>query len=393
MDLGEEGFMAATEVQDFEDFDSMNLDDRLLRGIYAAGYESPSPIQRKAIVPCVSGRDVICQAQSGTGKTATFATAIIQRVDASLLATQALVLSPTRELADQTYDVVKALALYTDVSTYCCVGGTNTAKMAQELRQQRPHVVIATPGRCLDCLTRSHLDGADVRMLVLDEMDVLLNVGFHDTIHEIFVRLPSDVQVVLVSATMPSGALELSAKFMRHPLRIMVKQEAITLAGIRQYRIDLDAEEDKIVTLCDIFDAVSVGLCVIFVNSGDKAEWLAAALDRQNFTVGLIHGRLSTDQRNETVKLFRSGHKRVLVATDVLARGIDVQGVGCVINYDLPRDKENYIHRVGRCGRYGRKGFAVNFIIPSDQRFRTSIEVFYSTQIKELPADPADWLA
>lgn len=379
-------------MQAFDDFDSMGLKEELLRGIYAAGYEAPSPIQRKAIVPCTQGRDVICQAQSGTGKTATFGTAVIQRISPDLLATQALVLSPTRELAGQTHDVLKALALYTDVSTYCCVGGTSVVRMAQELRERRPHVVIATPGRCLDCLGRGHLEAADVRVLVLDEMDVLLSAGFSEDIRAIFVRLPTEVQVVLVSATMPSEALDLSRRFMRDPLRIMVKQEAITLSGIRQYRVDLDLEEHKLDTLVDLFDAVSVGLCIIFVNTTERAERLAASLDQRHFTVGLIHGRLSTDERNTTIRLFRSGHKKVLVATDVLARGIDVQGVQAVVNFDLPRDKENYIHRVGRCGRYGRKGFAVNLITPRDIHMLQEIEAYYSTEIRELPENPADWL-
>jgi len=239
-------------VQSYHDFDSMGLKPEVLHGIYSAGYESPSPIQKKAIVPCIQGHDVVCQSQSGTGKTATFCTAVLQLTDPTLRAIQALILSPTRELAGQTFDVATQLALHTEITIQRCVGGTNVSKNAQELRRN-PNVVVATPGRCLDSIQRGHLNASAVKMLVLDEMDVLLSVGFMDSIREIFMLLPANVQVVLVSATMPPEVLEISTKFMRNPLKIMIKNEAITLSGIRQYQIDLGLEEHKFETLCDIF--------------------------------------------------------------------------------------------------------------------------------------------
>jgi len=373
-------------VQDFMDFDSMGLKENLLRGIYSIGYEHPSPIQRKAIVPCIQGHDVICQGQSGTGKTATFSTAVLERVDSSKVTTQAIILSPTRDLALQTADVIGDLSSYLEITCHVSIGGTNVRENAVGLRKN-PHIVVGTPGRVFDSIQRGHLETTYVKMLVLDEMDVLLSVGFRDNIYDIFSHLPSDVQVILVSATMPNEALNVARKFMRNPVRIMVKKDAITLSGIRQYFVNLDSEEFKFETLCDLYEAVTFGQSMIFVNTIRKAVWLQGKLEERNFTTRAVHSNLSMEERNDIIQQFRRGDAKVLICTDVLARGIDVQGVSSVLNYDLPNDKENYIHRVGRCGRYGRKGLAINLITREDVRQLREIEHFYSTMIPELPAD------
>ena len=222
-------------------------------GIYSLGFEKPSPIQQRGIVASIQGRDVICQSQSGTGKTATFSTAILQRINENERGIQALVLSPTRELAQQTFDVIKGLSGYFNgLEIELCVGGTNVAMNAQNLRK-KPQIVIGTPGRCLDFISRGSLCCDEIKMLVLDEMDVLLSSGFKDTIYDIFSQLPTSVQVILVSATMPPDALSISNKFMRDPIQILVKRESIALSGIRQFYVDVQLEEFKFETLCDLY--------------------------------------------------------------------------------------------------------------------------------------------
>lgn len=372
-----------------DNFDNMDLKSELLRGIYAYGFERPSAIQQRAIIPVLKGHDVIAQAQSGTGKTATFSISILQRIDISLKQTQALILAPTRELAQQIQKVVVALGDYMNVECMACVGGTNVREDMAKL-QEGVHIVVGTPGRVFDMINRRALKTDNVKIFCLDEADEMLSRGFKDQIYEVFQHLPQDTQVVLLSATMPADVLEVTKKFMRDPIRILVKRDELTLEGIKQFYIAVEKEEWKLDTLSDLYETVTITQAVIFCNSRRKVDWLTEKLTAREFTVSAMHGDMEQKQRELIMKEFRSGSSRVLITTDLLARGIDVQQVSLVINYDLPNNRENYIHRIGRGGRFGRKGVAINFATNDDVRMLRDIEQFYNTQIEEMPMNVAD---
>ncbi|KAF9112418.1 translation initiation factor eIF4A [Mortierella sp. AM989] len=372
-----------------DNFDNMNLSPELLRGIYAYGFERPSTIQQRAILPVIKGHDVIAQAQSGTGKTATFSISALQKLDTSNNQCQALILAPTRELAQQIQKVVIALGDFMKVLCHACIGGTNVRE-DMKILQDGVHVVVGTPGRVFDMINRGALKTDSMKMFILDEADEMLSRGFKDQIYDVFQRLPPSTQVVLLSATMPTEVMEVTTKFMREPIRILVKKDELTLEGIKQFYVAVEKEEWKLDTLCDLYETVTITQAVIFCNTRRKVDWLTEKLTAREFTVSAMHGDMEQGQREVIMKEFRSGSSRVLIATDLLARGIDVQQVSLVINYDLPSNKENYIHRIGRGGRFGRKGVAINFVTADDTRMLREIEQFYSTQILEMPMNVAD---
>jgi len=376
-----------------DNFDNMKLREKLLRGIYAYGFEKPSAIQQRAIMPCIKGHDVIAQAQSGTGKTATFSISILEKIDVKMLASQALVLAPTRELAQQIQKVVVALGDYMEAKCHACIGGTDVKRDMAVLEGSSaapPHVVVGTPGRVFDMINRKHLNTNNIKMFVLDEADEMLSRGFKDQIYDIFKKLPNNVQVVLLSATMPTDVLEVTTNFMRDPIKILVKKEELTLEGIKQFYVDVDQEEWKLDTLCDLYDTLTITQAVIFCNTRRKVDSLTEHMTKRDFTVSAMHGDMDQKERDVIMKEFRSGSSRVLITTDLLARGIDVQQVSLVINYDLPTNRENYIHRIGRGGRFGRKGVAINFVTKDDSRTMKDIEQFYNTEVEEMPHNVAD---
>jgi len=367
----------------------MNLTEKLLRGIYAYGFEKPSAIQQRAIMPCIKGHDVIAQAQSGTGKTATFSIAILQQIDIGLRETQALVLAPTRELAQQIQKVVLALGDYMKAACHACIGGTNVREDIAAL-SNGAHVVVGTPGRVFDMINRRALNTRHIRQFVLDEADEMLSRGFKDQIYDVFKTLNDDIQVILLSATMPADVLEVTTRFMRSPIKILVRKEELTLEGIRQFYVDVEREDWKLDTLCDLYETLTITQAVIFCNTRRKVDWLTEKMHTRDFTVSAMHGDMDQKERDIIMREFRTGSSRVLITTDLLARGIDVQQVSLVINYDLPTNRENYIHRIGRGGRFGRKGVAINFLTAEDQRALKDIESFYNTQIEEMPMNVAD---
>ena len=372
-----------------DNFDNMNLSPELLRGIYAYGFERPSTIQQRAILPVIKGRDVIAQAQSGTGKTATFSISALQKLDVSNPQCQALILAPTRELAQQIQKVVIALGDFMKIQCHACIGGTNV-RDDMKILSDGAQVVVGTPGRVFDMINRGALKTDNMKMFILDEADEMLSRGFKDQIYDVFQRLPPSTQVVLLSATMPAEVMEVTTKFMRDPIRILVKKDELTLEGIKQFYVAVEKEEWKLDTLCDLYETVTITQAVIFCNTRRKVDWLTEKLTAREFTVSAMHGDMEQGQREVIMKEFRSGSSRVLIATDLLARGIDVQQVSLVINYDLPSNKENYIHRIGRGGRFGRKGVAINFVTADDTRMLREIEQFYSTQVLEMPMNVAD---
>jgi translation initiation factor 4A len=379
----------AEEYPVFESFDDYDLHEHLLRGIYSYGFEKPSAIQQRGIKPILDGRDTIGQAQSGTGKTATFVIGCLQRVDYGLMACQALILAPTRELANQIQKVAIALGDYHQVRCHACIGGNSVRDDIGKLRDGQ-HLVVATPGRVYDMISKGHLRVDDLVTFVLDEADELLSHGFKDQIYDIFKTLPPDIQVCLFSATMPPDILDLTAKFMRRPVRILVKKDELTLEGIRQFYIAIEKEVWKLDTLCDLYETLTITQAIIYCNTRRKVDELADQLTRRDFTVSTLHAELDQRDRDLVMREFRSGSSRVLISTDLLARGIDVQQVSLVINFDLPRSTENYLHRIGRSGRFGRKGCAINFVSNRDVRAMQDIERFYHTQIEELPIVIAD---
>lgn len=383
------GFDTSKGVRVYDSFESMGLSDAVLRGLYAYGFERPSAIQARAMVPVLQGRDVIAQAQSGTGKTSLIGVCACALSDADAKSPQVLVLSPTRELAAQTERVALALGERAGVRARAAVGGRSLRDDAKAL-ERGAQVVSATPGRAHDLVRRRALDLSRVKTLVLDEGDEMLGLGFKEQIYDVYRHLPPQVQIVLVSATLPPQVLELARTFMTDPVRILVARDELTLDGIRQFFVAVEREEWKFDTLCDLYDTLTITQAVIFVNSRKKCDWLAEKMRGANFAVSAVHGDMPQREREAVSEEFRSGASRVLIATDVWARGLDVRQVSLVINYDIPTSREQYIHRIGRSGRFGRKGVAINFVREEDIGAMRDIEQYYATQIDEMPMNVAD---
>lgn len=382
-------FETSKGVKVVTSFDAMGLKDQLLRGIYQYGFEKPSAIQQRAILPIIAGRDVIAQAQSGTGKTSLIALTLCQIIDTSSPETQALVLSPTRELATQTEKTVLALGDYLKVKAHSCIGGKSVGEDMRKL-ESSVQIVSGTPGRVFDMIQRRALRTKNIKTLILDEADEMLGQGFKEQIYDVYRYLPPETQVVLVSATLPHDVLEMTHKFMTDPIRILVKRDELTLEGIKQFFVAVEKEEWKFDTLCDLYDTLTITQAVIFCNTRKKVDWLTSKMRENNFTVSSMHGDMPQQEREAIMSEFRKGETRVLITTDIWARGIDVQQVSLVINYDLPLNRENYIHRIGRSGRFGRKGVAINFVKDDDVRVLRDIEQYYSTQIDEMPMNVGD---
>lgn len=374
-------------------FDSMKLKPALLRGIYAYGFERPSAIQQRAIRPIVRGRDVIAQSQSGTGKTAVFSISALQLLDdRATNDTQVLIISPTRELAEQTCRVVSALGDYMNVKVHAFIGGKSLGDDIRALESNNAQIASGTPGRIYDLIQRRALSTRALKALIIDEADEMLNRGFKEQIYDIYRYLPPQTQVVLVSATLPVEVLDMTQKFMNDPVKILVKRDELTLEGIKQFFVAVEKEEWKFDTLSDLYDTLTITQAVIFCNTRQKVDWLAEQMRKCHFTVSAMHGDMEQTDRDAVMEEFRSGSSRVLIATDIFGRGIDVQQVSLVICYDLPTNRELYIHRIGRSGRFGRKGVAINFVKNEDVKTLRDIEQYYSTQIDEMPLNVSDLL-
>jgi len=317
---------------------------------------------------------------------------VLDKVDVSNNNIQALVLAPTRELAHQIQRVMTCLGEFVGAKTYCCTGGTNI-QIDKKTLTQGVHIVVGTPGRVVDMMKRQYFKTEHLKMMVFDEADEMLSRGFEDQIREVFALIPSDIQVGLYSATMPKFILEITESFMREPAKILVKNEELTLEGIKQFYVAVDKEQFKFETLIELYNNLEIQQCIIYCNTKTSVDNLSKAMREQNFTISAIHSAMETDERDLVMKEFRTGSSRVLISTDLLARGIDVQQVHLVINYDLPQSKEKYIHRIGRSGRWGRQGTAINFIMPQDARFLKEIESFYNTHVEEMPFNVTNLLS
>lgn len=369
-----------------KNWDQLDLKDNLLRGIYGYGFENPSPIQQQAIVPIISGNDVIAQAQSGTGKTGAFTISTIQKIDETLNEIQALILAPTRELAIQIHNVAKNIGSFVEnLSFSLLIGGKQIEYDIEEL-EKGSQIVVGTPGRVHDLIRRKRINAKKIKVIVLDEADEMLSSGFKEQIYSIFQFLESNVQIALFSATLPLEIQSIAGKFMRNPVEILVKTESVTLEGIQQYYVAIENDAVKYETLKDLFQTISVNQCIIYCNSVNRVTDLYEALIKDNFPVCCIHSNMGKDERMSAYKEFMNGSSRVLISTNLTARGIDVQQVSTVINFDIPKDIHIYIHRIGRSGRWGRKGMGINFVTRRDIGKIKEIEGYYSTQIDELPS-------
>ncbi|KAH9314892.1 hypothetical protein KI387_023519 [Taxus chinensis] len=374
-----------------EELRGLLLCSELFRIFFFSGIERPSEIQKRGIVPFCQGLDVIQQAQSGTGKTATFCCGILQQLDYRKHECQALVLAPSRELAMQIEEVMNALGDYLQVKVHACVGGTSVLNDIRTV-EAGVHVLVGTPGRVSDILSRPAIRSNSIRILVLDEADVMLSLGFKEQITAIRTFLPQRIQVGVFSATMPTEVINTLRKFMNNPVTILVKKDELTLEGIKQYYINVEKEDYKLDTLCDLYEILAISQSVIFLNTRKKVDWLAAEMRARDHTVSSTHGDMDQITRATKMREFKTGSSRVLITTDLLARGIDVQQVSLVINYDFPEHPETYLHRIGRGGRFGRKGTAINFITRDDLQKLRDIERFYNISIATFPANAADIL-
>uniref|UniRef100_A0A6C0LYU4 RNA helicase n=1 Tax=viral metagenome TaxID=1070528 RepID=A0A6C0LYU4_9ZZZZ len=391
--------------ESFNDFEELKLRAETLRGIYGYGWEKPSEIQKQALVPFLNNNDMIIQACAGSGKTGVFGIGSIEKVKSNIKNMQVLIISPTRELSVQTYNIICTIAQYSPISVALHRGCSTKLRTGEKLsgterasgymsygESQRycEQIVVATPGRILDLFRRKQISCNTLSLLILDEADELLTLSneFQTTLKDILSFLPVERQTIVVSATIPSDVLSFVQNITNSPKRLLMKNEELPLAGIKQYYVVLEKEQDKILCLIDIYSNISIQQSIIFVNRKEKVDYICEQMRENGFTVSCIYGTMSQVERDSIMADFRKGVTRVLIATDLLARGIDVQSVSMVFNYDLPNNKENYIHRIGRSGRYGRKGVAVNFVLePSGNKPKSVIELenFYGCQISPLP--------
>lgn len=375
-------------ITEIKDWDSLNLKDDLLRGIYRYGFEKPTQIQSTSILPIIKKKDVIAQARSGTGKTGSFTIGSLQRIDVAKNTTQVLLLAPTHELVKQISLVVSNIGnAMNGLLVKTLVGGTSVMEDSIELRNNPPHIIVGTPGRVYDMIRRKNINMNSIELFILDEADEMLSKGFKEQIYDIFKNFNNDVQVAIFSATMPEDVLTLTHKFMRDPVKIILKPEELTLECIQQYFVALPGDNDKFETLKDLFSLLQISQCIIYVNTIKRVNDLYEAMKKDGFPVCHIHSSMDKTERDKTFQQFRTGSSRVLISSGMTARGIDIQQVSVVINFDITRDVHTYLHAIGRSGRYGRKGLAINFVTKQDLDQMRKIERYYGISIKELPKD------
>jgi translation initiation factor 4A len=372
-------------------FEDLDIKDDLLRGIYSYGFEKPSNIQYKSLPIFDSGKDMIAQSQSGTGKTGAFSIGVLNNIDTGVKKTQYIILTPTHELAKQIYGVIGNLGEKMDISICKVIGKTNIRDSISEL-QRDPQIIVATPGRLFDMINKRHVFTDNIKTLVLDEADEMLSIGFMDILQDIIKCMPKTSQICLFSATMPKEIIDLTDNFMNSPEKLLINRDELTLEGIKQFYIELNQYNWKFDVLYDIYETINITQSIIYVNSKNILNNLYDRLSRDKFPVSYIHGDMQSSDRERNLNDFKNGVTRIMLSTDLLSRGIDIQQLSLVINFDLPKSKETYIHRIGRSGRYGRKGTAINFITGEDKEHMKQIENFYNTKIDEMPQNLADYL-
>jgi len=366
-------------------WDDFSFEEDLLRGIYNCGFENPSPIQCKAIQPIIDKKDLIAQAQSGTGKTATFVIGSLASIDLSLQENQVIIMSPVRELSCQTYAVVQNIScMMKDLNAVLLIGG-NRIEEDISLLKQKPQLIVGTPGRIYDLIEKKYIHIQKVSLIVVDEADEMLSHTFKQQFHKIMMCCKENIQICLFSASYPEEIKKLTQSFLIDPVSIIMKSENLTLDGIAQYYVSLENDEHKLITLKDLYSNISFSQCIIYCNSVPRVIHLYDALRADNFPVSYIHSQMSTQERTLIFNEFKMGKTRILISTNLTSRGIDIQQINLVINFDVPKCIHNYLHRIGRTGRWGRKGVAINFITYYDIHKLREIESYYKCSIDELP--------
>jgi translation initiation factor 4A len=378
-----------SEIKNVEKWDEMGLKEDLLRGIYSYGFDNPSEIQQKAIMPIIERRDVIAQAQSGCGKTGSFTIGALQVVDVTKTTPQILVLSPTHELVKQTALVMEGIGSFMNgLCVKTLIGGTSIRDDVTFLQEKKPQVIVGSVGRVLDMIEKRHLAVEELKMMILDEADEMLSQGFSEKIRYMFQSvLPVSMQVVLFSATMPDEIVHVSRHFMNKALHILMEKEQLSLQCIQQYYVAVENDSAKYMALRDIFSVMNVSKCILYCNSVRRVNNLFDQMSSDGFSVVRIHSNMNKSERARIFRHFRTGDARILISSDVTARGIDIQQVSAVINVDLTRNVHTYLHRIGRSGRWGRRGIAINLVTKSDVRDLRNIERWYNIAIHELPSN------
>ena len=367
-------------------WDDFGLKTELLRGIFSFGYEKPSDIQKKAIPHMLRKKDIIGQAQSGTGKTGAFTISALQLIDTSKAFTQALFILPTHELVSQTCAVISSLSPFMpELRVKTLVGGTSINDDINELKTNPPHIIVACTGRLFDMIKRRAVNISDVHLCILDEADEMLSFGFKDQIYNIFQTLSPTVQIALFSATMPEPIMKITEKFMRDPVKIIVEPEKLNLEGIQQYFVTMFDDHSKYDAFKDIYQRMTASQTIIYINSVSRVVDLYNAMMEEGFSVCHIHSNMTKPERKDVITRFREGNYRLLISSNLTARGVDIQQVNAVINFDIPKSPETYLHRIGRSGRWGRKGIAINFVTKHDIFNMKQIERHFKIDIKELP--------
>jgi len=372
---------------EYNNFDNMNINPEILKGLYLNGFKQPSDIQIKGINAINTGRDCIIQSQSGTGKTATFLIGVINSISSNVN-NRALIIAPTRELAKQIYDVAINICKYSSITISLCVGGT-------EITSYHDNIIIGTIGRIQHMISIKKLNITNLNTIIIDEADNMLNEKDNMDLINVLKLIPSNCQKVLNSATLTHPVFQLTDSIMKDPIKILLKNINVSVDIISQFYVDVEVEENKFDVLIDLYNLISTTQAIIFCNTISKVTWLAENLSAKNFPITTIHGKMTQQERNDIVQEFRDGKTRLLLTTDLLSRGIDVPQVNLVICYDLPMDKETYIHRIGRCGRFGKKGVSVAFIKmldPYDTKLLSKMKHSYKIDINEIPDNIDEYL-
>lgn len=363
-------------------FDNLNINERILKGVYLYGFKEPSPIQKKGIEAINTCKDCIIQSQSGTGKTATYLLGVFNKIIPTKNL-QAIIIAPTRELATQIYNVAIEISKFSNIVTTLFIGGDNN-----NYYLEKTNVIIGTIGRINHIFQNKRNKINNCNLMIIDEADNMFIDGISEDISKLFDRLPEGCQKVLISATLSKNIFNLENTLLNDPIKILLKKSEIAVDLISQFYIDTEVEEYKLGVLMDLYSIMSTTQVIIFCNTIRKVSWLTEKLSEENFTITAIHGKMSQQERNDIVKEFRDGKTRLLLTTDLLARGIDIPQVNLVINYDLPVSKETYIHRIGRCGRFGKKGVSITMVKMEDQndvKLLNKMKNHYQLNINEIP--------
>jgi superfamily II DNA/RNA helicase len=370
-----------------KNFDNLVESQNILKGIYLYGFKEPSSIQIEGIKSINSSSDCILQSQSGTGKTATYLIGILNRLNSGYKC--GLILTPTRELAVQVYNVCHELVKFTEFKANLCIGGTEI------INYKSTNIIIGTLGRINHMFNIKKINKNYIDIVVLDEADNLLSDGVNVDMQNFLNNLKQNIQIVFISATLSRNVFDLSDKLLNNPIKVLLKKTEIAVDLISQFYVDVEIEDYKLDVLLDLYNMISTTQAIIFCNTIRKASWLEEKLKDNNFPITTIHGKMSQQERNNIVDDFRKGDTRLLLTTDLLSRGIDIPQVNLVINYDLPINKDTYIHRIGRCGRFGKKGVSITMVKMEDHydvKLLNKMKTYFKINIDEIPDNIADYI-